>query len=282
VYSTDYNVELTEIRRAQARGDTILYEYIGEIHEDLWGKEVPAQLIERHRALVRDASVLCVATARKLFDQVQRVRAVNVVLVSNGVDVEHFARARGTSPPAEINSVVARGRPIVGYHGAFAKWFDYDLVRVLCEARPQYEVVLLGVDIDGSLAASGIAKLKNLTAAGPVPYSELPKYSAWFDVAMVPFKVNAITESTSPIKLFEYMALGKPAVSTDLRECRQYRSVLIAHTSDAFVGQVDRALGLKSDSKHLALLREDARHNTWQSKSRAIAHLLRGQHGLLV
>ena len=276
VYSTDYYVELDEIRRAQQRGDSILYEYIDEIHPDLWSKDVPARLVERHRAMVADASVYCVATARKLLDEVHRVRTHNTALVTNGVDVAHFARPREASPPPEIAGVVARGGPVIGYHGAFAKWFDYELVRFLCEARPRCEIVLIGADVDGSLAASGISKLSNLTVAGPVPYADLPKYSAWFDVAMVPFKLNAITEAISPIKLFEYMALGKPAVTTDLPECRQYRSVLLARDPHAFVNQIDRALLLQNDSKHGALLKEEALQNTWQAKAHAIAQLLRG------
>src|SRR5207253_929384 len=124
-----------------------------------------------------------------------QIRTRNTALVSNGVDLEHFARGRDARPPEAIAPVLAQWRPVIGYHGAFAKWFDYELVKFLGRTRPQCEILLIGSDVDGSMAASQISQLKNVTVIGPVNYAELPAYSSWFDVAMVPFALNAITES---------------------------------------------------------------------------------------
>lgn len=275
VHSTDYFVQLEDIRQAQAAGDTILYEYIDDTHPDLWGKPASANLLEYHSALLADDRVVCIATAEKLLASVRQMRTHNTALVTNGVDRRDFSTKRSSTPPASIASVLAKGRPLVGYHGALAKWFDYELIHHLCRSRPNIEVVLIGADIDGSLAGSGLTELPNLTFLGPVNYADLPYHSAWFDAAIIPFRLNALTESTSPIKLFEYMALGKPIVATDMPECRKYHSVLIGKSADAFIANIDQALTLRTDSDYLATLNGEAQANTWQAKARTIADLLR-------
>ena len=82
--------------------------------------------------------------------------------------------------------------------------------------------------------------------------------------------MNKITESTSPIKIFEYMALGKPIVTTDLRECRKYKSVLIGKDYENFIKKVDDALELRDDPAYLGLLDKEAKENTWEDRARKI------------
>ena len=84
----------------------------------------------------------------------------------------------------------------------------------------------------------GILDLPRVHFLGAKPYAELPRYARFYDVAILPFAVNEITESVSPVKIFEYMAAGKPVVTTGLPECRKYRSCLIADTPDDFVKQL--------------------------------------------
>ncbi|MBM4379992.1 MAG: glycosyltransferase, partial [Deltaproteobacteria bacterium] len=170
--------------------------------------------------------------------------------------------------------------PVVGYFGALAKWFDYDLVRHLARARPEYRLVLIGPDYDGSLKASSVSDLSNVTCLGPIDYRLLPRYAQHFDVSTIPFVLNDITASTSPIKLFEYMALGHPIVTTNMPECRKYRSALIAHSREEFVEQVDRALALRGDESYLKVLRDEASSNTWKSKAEEISRLLVRSYGL--
>ncbi len=89
-------------------------------------------------------------------------------------------------------------------------------------------------------------------------------------MAILPFARNEITESVSPVKIFEYMAAGKPVVTTSLPECRKYRSCLIADTPDEFVKQLRRALDLRRDPDYLETLRDEAESNAWIEKARAV------------
>jgi hypothetical protein len=92
---------------------------------------------------------------------------------------------------------------------------------------------------------------------------------------MIPFKINEITKSTSPIKLFEYMALHKPIVTTAMPECKKYKSVMTANTEEEFALNIDSALKLKTDKKHIELLDKEAKANTWEAKAKEIIKLIR-------
>ena len=86
-----------------------------------------------------------------------------------------------------------------------------------------------------------------------------------------------MTLATSPLKLFEYMALGCAIVSTPLPECRMYRSVLIGERGQPFLDRVDEALKLRSDPAYRDLLRREAEENSWTSKARDLIALVEGR-----
>lgn len=275
ISSTDNNTTIDFVERELAKGNLILYEYLDEIHDQISGLGIPGATRVRHTALLKDERCMVVATADKLLRDVQAHRSRNYMLVTNGVEFEHFSRSFSRADlPAELAPLVNSGRKIIGYFGALASWFDYELVLKVVRERPEYEVVLIGFDYDGSSQPYRLEKEPRLHTIGPVNYRDLPRYACWFDVATIPFRLNAITESTSPIKLFEYMALGKPIVTTALPECRKYESVLVAHSHDEFLCLLDRALALGGDAAYRALLRQEALANTWGAKAARIAELI--------
>jgi glycosyltransferase involved in cell wall biosynthesis len=229
-----------------------------------------------HAKLVQRAAVV-VGCASYLHAKLIR-RRPDALLCPNGVDFDRFAATNHGGQlllPDAMRALVDEQKPIVGYYGALAEWFDFDLLKYAARALPHYSFVLIGPDYDGQgLRDSGISMLSNIHWLGPKPYAELPRYLACFDVATIPFKIDAALQAVSPIKLFEYMAGGRPVVTTDLTECRKYPVVRIARTPDEWVERLQEAVRLQKDPSHVAELMLTARQNTWTARAQQIVTAL--------
>lgn len=235
----------------------VIYDYIDRI--DLlseYGDQVKAD----HLELIRDADVVSV-TADDLFKDVAETRK-DIILCPNGADVEHF-RIEKPEIPEDIRSIVADKKPIIGYYGSLARWFDYELFKYVAGQRPGYNFLIVGYDYDGSIYEAGLESFVNILKIGPVPYGMLQNYLYFFDVATIPFKVDKITAATSPVKLFEYAAAGKPIVCTDLPECKKYEGVFTGNSREEFLSNIDRSLALRHDESHLNKMKILAEENSW-------------------
>ena len=129
------------------------------------------------------------------------------------------------------------------------------------------QIILIGVEHDDSLKKSGLLERKNVRYFGKKPYDVLAGYVHYFDVCMIPFVLNEITEATSPVKLFEYMAMEKPVVSTALPECMKYDPVVIAYSQEEFVEAVYDCWNGREDQKRKEQLNRCAWENDWSAKA---------------
>ncbi len=276
--STDNGTDWEFVQTRINRGDTIIYQYIDEISEEISGHAIPKSLFEKHFNILKDERCIVIPSASKLEEDVREHRTKNYKLVTNGVEIEHFSqRISPEQYPALVRELLAKNKPVIGYFGAFANWFDYELVIKLATQRPDLEILLLGVDYDGSIKKYHLEQYDNITIAGPIDYKELPRYAAAFSVSTIPFLINDITESTSPIKLFEYMAMGKPIITTDMPECRKYKSVLIGKDHDEFIAKISEALELAEDETYIELLGKEALENSWEAKAEDIVGMVENQ-----
>ncbi len=278
IQSTDNIRDWKFIKKILDRNEGVIYQYIDEISEIINIKKIPAKTYEKHRKILKDERCIVIPTASKLEREVKKYRKRNFKLITNGVDYEHFSLAKKfdfKDLPPPIQNVVRKNKNIVGYFGALASWFDYELIIKLSEERPDLEIVLFGYNYDNSFKKYKLSEHENITIYGPVNYNILPSYATFFDVAMIPFVINEITESTSPIKLFEYMALGKPIVTTDLPECRKYKQVLVAKDHADFIKKIDEAIELRNDRSYIRSLKEEARKNSWEKRAKEIVDMIK-------
>ncbi|MDE2572206.1 MAG: glycosyltransferase [bacterium] len=188
----------------------------------------PPGMRERERTLLERADVVFCG-GHSLY----RARAGHgpkVHCLPSGVEFAHFAAARTAAPHAA--PALLRGR-VYGYAGVIDERIDLEIVRALA-ALPQSHVVLDGpvAKIDPRALPSG----PNVHYAGQVEYRELPRWIAGFDVALMPFALNASTRSISPTKLLEYFAAGKPVVTTAVPDVieRYGDLVTVARTPQEF------------------------------------------------
>lgn len=273
IYSTCWDVRKDEVDLYVENGFRLLYEYIDDLNPALAGTEdLPQNVRDIHSYVCSHKDALVAVSADRLYDDIVNKRGgnENVVFASNGVDLAHFTREK--EKVGEMEKISSEYKKIVGYYGALAAWFDYETVRKLAVRFPSYAFVLIGIRYDTSLDESGLTDLPNVRYLGPVDYKKLPDYADYFDVAWIPFVINEITLATNPIKVFEYMALGKEIITSDMPECRKYASVRIAKDYDGYVSLLENA-GQMTD-EYSALLEKEAKENSWDGKADAIISLM--------
>jgi glycosyltransferase involved in cell wall biosynthesis len=198
----------------------------------------------------------------------------NTHLVRHGVEQELFATA--LDPALPLPADIARlPKPLFGFYGLVAEWVDLESMARVAEQWRQGSVVIVGEHNNANPA--GMARLRalpNVHFLGRKPYKDLPAYCKAFDVALLPFVKNELTENANPLKLREYLAAGLPVVATDIPEAAALaeRGVLLADGADSFVAAVAQALaaGAGPDpARSAAMARE-----SWDAKVADIETLL--------
>jgi glycosyltransferase involved in cell wall biosynthesis len=180
----------------------------------------------------------------------------DLILVRNGVDPERFSRARPR--PADLPEADP-DRPMIGYHGAIADWFDFDLLTAVATSRPQWDFVLVGpIDPTADGRAGVLEELERSS-------DEMPAYVQAFDVGAIWFEVNTMTEGVTPLKMYEYLAAGVPCVSTPLPACVAEQAVATAADPAGFATALEEALSQQPGRSMQTAQDEVARLHSWQS-----------------
>lgn len=207
----------------------------------------PAELPELEAELLRTADV--VFTGGYSLYEAKRASHSNIHPFPSSVDRDHFAQARSLPRGDDLT-------PTFGFYGVIDERLDLDLLAGLADARPDYRFDIVGpvVKID----PSDLPRRPNIHYPGCQDYEALPRWLANWDVALMPFAINASTRFISPTKTPEYLASGRPVVSTPIVDVeRQYgnlSAVLIAESVEAFASACDEALQLRRG--HLSWLEE--------------------------
>ena len=197
---------------------TLAYDVMDDLASFAWA---PDALKLLHRQALRSADVVF-AGGRSLHRGVAQHRPEGTHLFPSGVESEHFAAAQSLRRP--------RPRPVAGYVGVIDERLDLDLVADLAAALPDWEIHMVGpvVKID----PASLPEAPNLAYHGPKAYAHLPAVLAGFDVALMPFALNAATRSISPTKTLEYLAAGLPVVSTRVPDVVADHSAVVELADD--------------------------------------------------
>ncbi|HEY8377773.1 MAG TPA: glycosyltransferase, partial [Nannocystis sp.] len=214
----------------------------------------PALLRERERELLRTAD-LVFAGGRSLCSAKRELRP-STYLFPSSIDAAHFARARTWSvdPPDQARI----GRPRLGYCGVIDERIDLELVAEVAALREDFEIVMVGPV--AKIDRARLPRRRNIHYLGQKRYAELPAYLGGWDVAIMPFSHNEATRFISPTKTPEYLAAGRPVVSTSIRDVVEPYGALglveIADSPAEFVAAASRAL-------------ERGRHKGWLAQADA-------------
>ena len=218
-----------------------------------------------------------VLTGGQSLYEAKRHQHHNIHPFPSSVDVEHFAQARHID--AEPVDQAGIPRPRLGFFGVIDERMDLDLIGGVAAARPDWQIVMLGpvVKID----QASLPQHPNIHYLGSKQYKELPRYVAGWDVALLPFARNDATRYISPTKTPEYMAAGRPVVSTSIRDVvRPYAQqglVRIADDAPAFVRACADAMAedpVQRQTRDEAFLRQTSWDGTWRRIRRLVDAVL--------
>jgi glycosyltransferase involved in cell wall biosynthesis len=186
----------------------------------------------------------------------------NSFYIGQGCDTQLFAAGVDYPMPEDLENIP---HPIIGYIGAINSLrLDEHVIREIATARPNYSVVLVGPE-DDHFAKSSLHGLPNIYFLGKKPLPELPRYSSRFDVCINPQLINDITIGNYPLKIDEYLSMGKPVVATRTRALEIFGdNVYIADKPADYPALLDKALAEDNPAakdRRIAL----AHTHTWEN-----------------
>ena len=224
------------------------------------------RLYDQFKKRVLQESTVSLFTSKSLLDDGGRY-AKNYYYVPNGVDVKSFMEQRRRTPE------IVKDIPgiILGVVGTLDERVDIELLEFIVENIEEAILLLVG-PIQTNIGK--LAKHPRVLVVGKSQYEEIPSFIKRFDVALIPYRINEITKAVYPVKLHEYLILGKPVVATDLPELEQFSKVIwIANTKEEFVRSIRLALNEK-DSEIRQERIKIAKENSWEQRTSQITDIL--------
>lgn len=203
-------------------------------------KFAPPDLLANEEKLLAQADV--VFTGGQSLYEAKKDRHHNIHAFSSSIDVKHFAKAFDvTEEPVDQKAIA---KPRIGFFGVVDERLDIGLLAEIAELRPNFQFIIIGPVV--KISENDLPRRENIHYLGGKKYDELPSYLAGWDVAIMPFALNESTRFISPTKTPEYLAAGKPVVSTPIRDVvRPYGEnglTYIAGNAEEFVAAIDKAL----------------------------------------
>lgn len=223
------------------------------------------QEIARTELLLIAQADLIIATSQVLLEKAKALsQNKNCVLVSNGVEYDFFANSQ-LRMPVELHAM----KKIAGYVGSIDTWMDFMTVEFIAKKRQDIDFVFIG-----PVKVKNIPKVINLHFIGARDYATLPNYLQAFSVCLLPFMPGEFADSINPVKLYEYLACGKPIVLNDMREAREFANIVyVAKNKEDFLLKLDQALN-EQNFEIVRKRKEVARQYDWSVKAKILEELL--------
>jgi glycosyltransferase involved in cell wall biosynthesis len=241
----------------------------------------PEHIEQSEQSLVESSDVVfanCTKLARRLGQWTE-----NVHVFPPGVDLSAFPnQEQETNSSEAVTAEKDQGvpesfpKPVIGYIGGLHRHVDFDLIAKMAALRPDWSWVFVGPFQAPVETLQGCA---NIHLLGPKPHSHLVRYLRSFEVCIVPYLKTAYTETVVPVKINEYLAVGKPIVSTDLPTVREFNDrhhILITTENEPnkFLAGIEDALRIPNDRLIVARRREVAALLDWQVIVEAMSNLV--------
>jgi glycosyltransferase involved in cell wall biosynthesis len=249
--------------------DVVVYDCMDELSAF---KFAPPQLAILEKELLKKADV--VFTGGQSIYEAKKDTHHNIYPFPSSIDKHHFGKARKIKQDPEDQKHIPH--PRFGFFGVIDERFDIELIDTVAKAKPEWQFILLGpiVKID----PESLPRYSNVHYLGGKKYEELPDYLAGWDIAMVAFAMNESTKFISPTKTPEYLAAGKPVISTPIRDViRPYGDNKLVHiisNANEFIKAAEKELGKKRKASWLKKVDDFLLYNSWdRSWGQMVRHI---------
>jgi UDP-galactopyranose mutase len=243
-------------------------------------KNAPQKLKELEQRLLDKADL--VFTGGHSLYKAKKHRHTNIFPFPSSIDKKHFEQARNiTCQPADQQNIPG---PRLGFYGVIDERFDIELLKGMAEARPDWSFVILGPVV--KISPNSLPRLANIHYLGSKSYNELPQYLSGWDIALIPFMLNESTKFISPTKTPEYLAAGRPVISTPITDVvspyGEEGYVEIASNVEGFLEAAERLLKKARKEKWLqkvdTYLNQQSWSLTYKDMMKEIVHTLSTKH----
>jgi len=226
-------------------------------------KFAPPQLKQSERELFEKADV--VFTGGHSLFQAKKDLHKNIYPFPSSIEKEHFSKARiHTQEPKDQQDIP---HPRLGFFGVLDERFDAELIRAVADKKPEWNFIFLGPVV--KINTNDLPNNKNIHYLGGKSYNELPAYISGWDIALIPFALNESTKYISPTKTPEYLAAGKPVISTAIQDVvspyGDENLVSIIHSAEEFIKAAELQLQQTSKAKWLKRVDEFLAENSWDN-----------------
>lgn len=230
---------------------------------------VVGEQIAAYDRRLKQAADLTLFVNMQLYDEEQQ-QCRKALYLDHGVDFDLFDRAKDDPQvPEELKDVPG---PIIGFYGSFGSHTtDVKLLEEVADLLPEMSFVFVGHASDECRALAG---RKNVYMVSQKAYEQIPHFGKCFDVCLMPWKQNRWIEACNPIKLKEYLALGKPVVSTPYPELEKYAAVVYQGTDAVSYAEAIKKALAEDNPKAIAKRKEAVQDSTWDAKAQVALDVL--------
>ncbi|NUU59623.1 glycosyltransferase [Paenibacillus agri] len=243
----------------------IIYDCMDNYSQFYRDNDKKTRINQQEKKLV-NKSDLVITSSYGLKEKISLISVkTQVETIKNAADFtyfyNYFASSSLKEKPVELN----KGKKIVGYFGGISNWFDIDTLVYTAQKHKECDFVIIGPLSDVNIVAKA-SNIENIIFIGPKIYNELAKYLYHFDVCIMPFVVNELIKDVNPIKLYEYLSMGKPVVVPQYDEILEFQEyVYFAQNQEDFSKKLQEALE-ENNSQFYEKRIEFAKKNTWRSR----------------
>jgi glycosyltransferase involved in cell wall biosynthesis len=231
----------------------------------------------RYESKIVDESTLVMTSSGLIYERLKKTQA-SVHYLPNAADYHHFSKSRDESL-AVPDDIAGLPSPRMGFIGYINHLIDFELIAKLAKNFPESSLIMIGgvqsiSKVSDDLLYNATLQISNVHYRGFKKYETLPAYLKGFDICLMPFRLNDWMKHSAPNKTYQYLASGKPIVSTDFTEIRRYADIVrVGKSHDEFIKLVGEAIS-ERDGQLVQKRLTTAMENSTENRAKKLFELI--------